>query len=118
MSETKISAALRRIVIERAAHRCEYCGVPDTAYVAPHEPDHVIVQQHGGKNEAANLAYACFRCNRLKGPNLATLDPISGLLIRLYNPRTDTQIHGADTFYWWVPSSNHLRPLDVVPLHC
>lgn len=29
------------------------------------------------------------RCNRLKGPNLATLDPASGMLTRLYNPRTD-----------------------------
>jgi hypothetical protein len=89
MSEGYISATLRRAVIERARHRCEYCGIPEDTTLAPHEPDHVIGEQHGGKTDGDNLAYACFRCNRSKGPNIATLDPLSGVLTQLYNPRAD-----------------------------
>src|SRR5690348_11976788 len=90
MSETRIPAAMRSAVADRANHQCEYCGISESATLARHEPDHVIAEQHGGKTELANLAYACFRCNRLKGPNLASMDPFSGLLTRLYNPRADS----------------------------
>jgi len=89
MSETYISAALRRAVVERARNRCEYCGIPEDATLVPHEPDHVIGEQHGGKTDLDNLSNACFRCNRWKGPNIATLDPQTGLLTPLYNPRHD-----------------------------
>jgi hypothetical protein len=56
----------------------------------PHEPDHVVGVQHGGETSLANLAYACFRCNRFKGPNIATRDPQSGGLVPLFNPRTES----------------------------
>lgn len=84
-----ITQALRRAVVDRATHRCEYCGIPDDATLAPHEPDHVIGEQHGGPTTLENLAYACFRCNRFKGPNIATRDPDTGDLVPLFNPRTD-----------------------------
>lgn len=86
---TAITRAQRRAVIERAEHRCEYCAMPDDATLVPHEPDHVIGEQHGGATTVANLAYACFRCNRFKGPNIATHDPETGQLVPLFNPRTD-----------------------------
>lgn len=34
-----------------------------------------------------NLAFACFECNRRKGSNIASLDPETGDLTPLYNPR-------------------------------
>jgi hypothetical protein len=82
-----IGAALRRAVIERAEHCCEYCGVLDTATLLPHEPDHVIAVQHGGATTLDNLAYACFECNRFKGPNLTSIDPDTGRVTALYHPR-------------------------------
>jgi hypothetical protein len=88
VSTTPISAALRRTVAERANRRCEYCGVPEDTVVAPHEPDHIIGEQHGGATHLDSLAFACFRCNRFKGPNIATLDPQTGELAPLFNPRT------------------------------
>jgi hypothetical protein len=57
--------------------------------LAPHEPDHVIGEQHGGVTSLDNLAHACFRCNRYKGPNTATRDPRTGNLVPLFNPRTE-----------------------------
>ena len=48
MSETHIPAALRRLVRERAGHRCEYCLIPESLSLAPHAIDHVIAEKHGG----------------------------------------------------------------------
>jgi hypothetical protein len=84
-----IPAALRRAVVSRAQQCCEYCGVPDSATLAPHEPDHIIGEQHGGETTLGNLAYACFRCNRFKGPNIATRDLLTGEVVVLFNPRAD-----------------------------
>jgi hypothetical protein len=32
---------------------------------------------------------ACFHCYRYKGPNIASLDPVSGELVRLFHPTSD-----------------------------
>ncbi len=61
----------------------------DTETLVPHEPDHVIATQHGGETTLENLAHACFQCNRLKGPNLASLDPETGAVTPLFNPRAE-----------------------------
>jgi hypothetical protein len=87
MSQVRISAALRAIVYERAAGRCEYCRFPQLAAFFPHEPDHVIATRHRGKTELSNLALACMECNRFKGPNIASVDPESQEIIPLFNPR-------------------------------
>ncbi|WP_343415324.1 HNH endonuclease signature motif containing protein [Candidatus Amarolinea dominans] len=52
-----------------------------------HEPDHIVPIQHGGVTEAINLALACLRCNRYKGPNVGSFDPLTGLLVPLFHPR-------------------------------
>ncbi len=88
MSE-HVPVALRRAVRARAQGRCEYCGMADTETLVPHEPDHVIATQHGGETTLRNLAHACFQCNPFKGPNLASLDPETGVVTLLYNPRTE-----------------------------
>ena len=83
----EIGAALRRAVRARARQRCEYCGLPDSAAVFPHEPDHIIALKHGGMSTAANLAYACFECNRAKGSDIASIDPRTGAITPLFSPR-------------------------------
>jgi hypothetical protein len=88
MTQVRISAALRREVRERARERCEYCLLAESQSFFPHEPDHLIARNHGGETISANLALACFDCNRFKGPNIASLDPVTGELVPLFNPRT------------------------------
>jgi hypothetical protein len=83
-----ITAALRRLVRERAALRCEYCLLAEDDAFLPHEPDHVIAVKHGGVTDASNLALACFNCNRYKGSDIASIDPDDGRLTPLFNPRT------------------------------
>jgi hypothetical protein len=36
-----------------------------------------------------NLALACHHCNLHKGPNLSGVDPLSGVMTRLFHPRLD-----------------------------
>ena len=84
-----IPADLRRLVRQRAALRCEYCLLAEEDAYFPHEADHVIAVKHGGPTAPENLALACLDCNRFKGSDLASLDPETGTLTPLFNPRSD-----------------------------
>ena len=84
-----MSGALRREIAERAKNRCEYCLYPQQATILSHQLDHIIPKQHGGSDELRNLAFCCALCNRTKGPNLASLDPATGRLTPLFNPREE-----------------------------
>lgn len=84
-----VPAALRRLVRGRSNGRCEYCLLPDEERSFPHEPDHIISTKHGGETSAKNLAWACFVCKRYKGSDLASVDPHSRQISRLFNPRED-----------------------------
>lgn len=87
MSKTYIPVALRRQVYERAKGCCEYCLIPEIATLATHEIDHIIAEKHGGCTEAENLALSCTLCNKHKGSDLTSIDPETGEIIPLYNPR-------------------------------
>jgi hypothetical protein len=64
----------------------------------PVEVDHVVAEKHGGPTTAANLAAACYDCNRAKGSDVASvewairsgvIDWPGTLVVRLFNPRLD-----------------------------
>jgi len=86
MSET-IPADLRRMVIERAGGRCEYCLMHQDVSPYTHEIDHLIARKHGGQTVAENLALACLACNRRKGSDMTTIDPVTNTVVPLFNPR-------------------------------
>lgn len=88
MSPARISPALRREARERAKGCCEYCLLPEEQAFFSHEADHIIARKHGGQSTAENLALACFDCNRFKGSDIASIDPTTGELTPLFNPRT------------------------------
>ena len=78
----------RELVRRRARDCCEYCGLPQaSAPFAQYHVEHIVARQHGGTDELANLALACFHCNVHKGPNLSSIDPVSGQIVNLFNPR-------------------------------
>jgi hypothetical protein len=82
------SCLLRRLVVERAGERCEYCRYPQSVSFLTFEVEHSIAEKHGGATEPENLALACPFCNDHKGTDLASLDPENGVLTPLFNPRT------------------------------
>jgi HNH endonuclease len=84
-----VDEAARRLVIERAQRRCEYCLVHENSAGFSHQIDHIISRKHGGSSGLNNLAYACVLCNRHKGSDIASVDG-SGRTIRFFDPRRDT----------------------------
>lgn len=85
----RLSRTLELEVRRRAAGRCEYCLFPEFASELPFHIDHIVAEKHGGQSVSENLALACFSCNLRKGPNIAGLDPETGGLTPLFNPRAD-----------------------------
>jgi len=88
MSRIYIPVRLRRLVVERAAGRCEYCLLHEDDTPFTHPIDRIVATRHGGQTLAENLALACINCNRNKSSDLTTIDPLTGLITRLFNPRT------------------------------
>jgi hypothetical protein len=80
---------LRQLAKERAANRCEYCGLAQDTSITSFHVEHIVPRQHGGATDENNLALACSHCNFHKGPNLTGLDPDTGDIHRLYNPRRE-----------------------------
>lgn len=88
MPRPHIPNKLRRLVIVRARECCEYCLIHQDDRPETHPIDHVIALRHGGLTEAENLALACAICNNLKGTDLSAIDPLSKMIVPLFNPRT------------------------------
>ncbi|MDX2161122.1 MAG: HNH endonuclease signature motif containing protein [bacterium] len=101
-----VPAELRRRVVERARGCCEYCRFAVDDRLLPGEIDHVISEKHGGKTVDDNLCLACFRCNSLKGSDIAGADPVTGLPTFLYHPR----LHLWSAHFRFM-GEGHLEPL-------
>lgn len=87
MSDDYIPKALREKVAEQAKFRCGYCLTSETIVGTPMEIDHIIPQSLGGLTEEENLWLACSLCNDHKSDRIAALDPPTGNVVRLFNPR-------------------------------
>lgn len=83
-----ISRNIRKLIIARAANRCEYCRVLSYLVGLDFHIEHIIGIQHGGTDSILNLAYACSYCNWKKGPNIGTILYLGGKLTPLFNPIT------------------------------
>jgi len=78
----------RNAVRIRAADQCEYCQLAERhSPVARLQIEHIRPRKHGGTDELENLALACIDCNLRKGSNLTGIDPATGAVTVLYNPR-------------------------------
>jgi hypothetical protein len=102
---------LDRRVRRRSKELCEYCQLPRAFYPWAFHADHIIAEQHGGQSKYSNLALACSRCNRSKGPNIAGFDTHTNEIVRLYQPRRD---QWADHFRWRGPRLLGLTPIGRV----
>ncbi|MGB3641796.1 MAG: HNH endonuclease [Rivularia sp. (in: cyanobacteria)] len=87
MTSDYISVELRKLVVNRASKRCEYCLIHQDFSIYTHEVDHIIAVKHGGETTADNLALSCLPCNRHKGSDFATIDQCTKEIVPLFNPR-------------------------------
>ena len=69
------------------------------------EIDHIMPESLGGSTEEDNLWLACSFCNEYKGDRVAGLDPISGDIASLFNPRNQHW----DQHFRWVNSAEHIE---------
>jgi hypothetical protein len=100
--------ATEQTVRQRAADRCEYCRLPQSFSKLKFTIDHVRAKQHGGSDELENLALSCGYCNRHKGPNIAGIDPLSGQVTQLFNPRIDAWV---EHFAWNGATISGITPI-------
>ncbi|MBD1929477.1 HNH endonuclease [Trichocoleus sp. FACHB-90] len=82
-----IPASLRRLVIQRADNRCEYCGISQIGQVATFHIDHILPVVAGGETIAGNLALACVSCSLRKGARQNLEDSETGEVVSIFNPR-------------------------------
>jgi hypothetical protein len=87
MPRVRISVEKKRLVMERAQKRCEYCQCRSDYATETFAIEHVIPVSRGGNDEVTNLALSCSGCNNRKYNKLEAVDPASGGLVPLFNPR-------------------------------
>jgi ribosomal protein S14 len=63
--KAEISPALRKLVLERDAYRCQQCGDHHDLHI-----DHIYPESKGGPTSAENLQVLCGPCNLRKGAKL------------------------------------------------
>jgi hypothetical protein len=97
MSHTHIPIKLRQRIAEQAKHRCGYCYMQEAVVGSPMEIDHIVPEALGGVTVEGNLWLACSFCNSSKGVRVAALDPVTGEMVALFNPRTQSW---PDHFVW------------------
>jgi len=83
-----ISTSIRQLVSDRASGKCEYCLIHQDFSIFSHEVDHAVAIKHGGLSNEENLVLSCLPCNRYKGSDLTSIDPITKEITPLFNPRS------------------------------
>jgi hypothetical protein len=94
---SEISGRLRRLVVQRANNRCEYCGLAQEGQEATFHIDHIVPSAAGGPTELDNLALACVSCSLRKEARRSARDPQTGRTVKLYHPRRQ---RWGDHFRW------------------
>jgi len=97
MAQEYISIALRKLVLGRADNRCEYCKTSAEFATQSFTIEHIFPSSKGGTSTEDNLAFACGGCNSHKTDRTEALDPLSELMVALFNPRLDSW---KDHFDW------------------
>ena len=92
-----VGSAVRAAIERRADFRCEYCHLPTRGQVGTFPIDHVLPRSAGGVTSDDNLALACPHCNARKWAHTSAVDPATGEVVPLFNPRTNVW---ADHFQW------------------
>jgi hypothetical protein len=110
MSKHSLSADLRERLLAADNRRCAYCHTTEANTGQPMTLDHIVPEVQGGPTTFDNLCFACRRCNEFKGKVTTAQDPLTGEIVPLFHPRTQTW---SDHFAWDA-SATHLIGLTAV----
>jgi hypothetical protein len=105
-----IPKSLRERVAAQARYRCGYCLSSEIIIGAPMEIDHIIPRSLGELTEEENLWLACSLCNEHKGARTVALDPLTGEMTPLFNPRRQVWRE----HFVWTPDGERIIGLTAV----
>lgn len=89
MSKQPIPREVRVRVALSADYRCAYCQTPARIIGPLLEVDHIVPESKGGSSDEPNLTLACPLCNSHKSDLIEAVDPETGQLVPLFNPRAE-----------------------------
>lgn len=96
---------LQQLVEQRAGSRCEYCAMHQSLQGATFHVEHVKPRAAGGDSSIDNLAWSCPGCNLHKSDRTAAEEPETGVMVELFNPRTQ---QWSEHFAW---QGHSIQPL-------
>jgi len=88
MNRSRIPLELRERVRRQAGEGCGYCLSHQDYVWSGLEVEHIVPLSAGGIDAEENLWLACRPCNSHKGSQTEAMDPNTGALVPLFNPRT------------------------------
>jgi hypothetical protein len=100
-----ISDELRERIRLQAGDRCGYCLSPQHLVMGTLEIEHILPKSTGGSTDEANLWLACRLCNNFKASQTQGINPETGDVVALFNPR---QQRWSEHFQWDVEAT-HIR---------
>lgn len=84
---SSIPKALATRLKQQAGVRCGYCRTSALVTGQPLTVEHIVPIARGGLSDEDNLWLSCRRCNQYKGTQVEAVDPETGVLVTLFNPR-------------------------------
>jgi hypothetical protein len=106
---THIPDDIAQRVRKDARNRCGYCLSPQHLVMARLEIEHIIPRSRGGSDDLSNLWLACPICNGHKSGKVSGIDPETGDLVPLFNPRIQNWF---EHFHW---SEDGLHVIGMTP---
>jgi hypothetical protein len=88
---------LRQRIATQARHKCGYCLTLEVVSGIPLTLEHITPKAQGGQDVEDNLWLSCRLCNEAKGVLTEAVDPQTGKLVPLFNPREQIW---AEHFAW------------------
>jgi HNH endonuclease len=85
----KFSDSDKQFVLIRAVGCCEYCLSRHDFSSETFAIEHIIPLILKGTHDLINLAFSYSGCNNRKNRRIQAVDPLTGKLVDLYNPRID-----------------------------
>ena len=110
MSKHYLPANLREQLLAADDRRCAYCHTTEANTGQPMTVDHILPQAQGGVTTFDNLCFACRRCNEFKGSVTTTRDPLTGEIVSLFHPRSQTW----SEHFAWDASVTHVTGLTAI----
>ncbi|BAZ00963.1 HNH endonuclease [Tolypothrix tenuis PCC 7101] len=92
-----IPESLRNQIAISDKRRCCYCLTSEANSGIPMTHDHIHPRSRGGETTFENLCLACRSCNEFKADLTEAIDPVTGKITPLFNPRIQIW---SDHFHW------------------